>query len=92
MNKILRIKIPFLEMKTLTFCIGIALTCLATSMSAPLENIPVRREKTPNLMEIIDVILNDPEFLSLRTEQQLRVLLIIYDTLEKHLNAAINKD
>ena len=63
-------------MKIFTFHFALAMIYLATSM-------PAQAEKTTNLMEIIEAILNDPEFVALRPEFQLRVLLIIYDMLEK---------
>ncbi len=37
-----------------------------------------------SLMTIIQSILNDPEFLALNTHEQLRILITIYDMLERH--------
>jgi hypothetical protein len=44
------------------------------------------RDESGNLsvMDIIQSILNDPEFLALNSKQQLHVLIIIYDALEAH--------
>ena len=41
-------------------------------------------ETTSSLMNILDAIVNDPEFLQLESRQQLRLLMIIYDMLEAH--------
>jgi len=56
-------------------------------MRAQSDDVEAPSEKTPSLMEIIEAILNDQEFVSLRPQKQLRVLLHIYDILEKHLKA-----
>ena len=46
----------------------------------------VKNETTqPNLMGIIEAILNDPEFVSLMPLQQLRVLVTIHEMLETYL-------
>ncbi len=37
------------------------------------------------LMDIVQSVLNDPEFLTLSSKQQLHVLIVIYDILEGHL-------
>ncbi len=43
-------------------------------------------------METLQTILNDPEFVSLSPQQQLRVLVIMYEMLERHLkNQESNK-
>ena len=41
--------------------------------------------KQPNLMGIIEAILNDPEFASLKPQQQLHVLVVVYEMLETYL-------
>ena len=61
---------------------SLILLCLIGSMSAYI----VKSEtKQPNLMGIIDSILNDPEFLSLKPQQQLHVIVIVYEMLETYL-------
>ena len=37
------------------------------------------------LMEIIQRILEDPEFMALKSQKQLRLLIVIYSILESHL-------
>jgi hypothetical protein len=60
------------------------LLCLIGSMSAFIvEN----ETKQPHLMGIIEAILNDPEFVSLKPQQQLRVLVTIYEMLETYLKS-----
>ena len=44
----------------------------------------------PSLMAIIQSILDDPEFLALNTHQQLKILVTIYDMLERHLKTHHN--
>jgi hypothetical protein len=57
------------------------LLCLVSSMSAFIvEN----ETKQPNLMDIIEAILNDPEFVSLKPQEQLRILIAIYNLLETY--------
>ena len=70
-------------MKIFTCHFVLVLIYLVKLMPTQSENMPVRREKTANLMGIIEAILIDPEFTALSPQQQLRVLLIIYNTLEK---------
>ena len=53
--------------------------------SSPMGN---EREESQNvsLMDIIQSILNDPEFLALSNKQQLHVLIVMYDAIEAHYN------
>jgi len=73
------------EMKVYTLISAFVLICLATSLTVHSQDTFEISEKTPSLMEIINEILNDAEFLSLTPQQQLRVLIHIYDMLEEHL-------
>jgi hypothetical protein len=41
--------------------------------------------KKLTLMDIIQSVLNDPEYLALSSKQQLHVLIVMYDILEDHL-------
>ena len=59
---------------------SLVILCLVGSMSALIgEN----ETKQPNLIGIIEVILNDPEFASLKPQQQFSV--VIYEMLETYL-------
>lgn len=61
---------------------ALILSNLVSSLIAYSEN----DEKQPtSLMGIIEAILNDAEFVSLKPQQQLRVLVVIYELLENHL-------
>ena len=53
--------------------------------SSPMDN---QRDESQNasLMDIIQSILNDPEFLALSNKQQLHVLIVMYDAIEAHYN------
>ena len=56
--------------------------CLVGSLSA---HIGENETEQPSLMGIIEAILNDPEFVSLKPQQQSRVLVAIYEMLETYL-------
>ena len=61
---------------------SLILLCLVGLMSAYM----VKNETIqPNVMGIIEAILNDPEFVSLMPLQQLRVLVTIHEMLETYL-------
>ena len=51
------------------------------------SDISNQRGKTNHsiLMDIIQRVLNDPEFLALGNKQQLHVLIVMYDAIEGHL-------
>ena len=44
-----------------------------------------------SIMDVIQSILDDPEFISLSNEYQLKVLIMIYDILEGHPKVRPNK-
>ena len=79
-------------MKFLTLYFAIGMICLTDLSRAQSAKNAIRRETTPSLIDTIEAILTDPEFQSLRPQQQLRVLLLIYDFLEKHFKNKTNAD
>jgi hypothetical protein len=46
-------------------------------------------ENSFNLMDFLQIILRDPEFLQLDSTQQLNVLFAIYKLLENHFNKKV---
>ena len=73
-------------MNTFTLCFALGLIVLgSSSMILESTDIENRKETSPNSMEILETILNDPEFLSLNSHQQLRVLVIMYEMLERQM-------
>jgi hypothetical protein len=73
-------------MNTFTLCFALSLIVLgSSSIKVESNDIENRKETTPNSMEILEAILNDPEFLSLNSHQQLRVLVIMYEMLDRQM-------
>ena len=58
--------------------------CLAVMVCAEKEDIP--DEEKSIIVEVVHGILNDSSYLALNDEQQLRILIIIYNMLENHLH------
>ena len=62
---------------------------MAFAFAYMVESSPMGNERgesqNVSLMDIIQSILNDPEFLALSNKQKLHVLIAIYDILEGHL-------
>ena len=71
-------------MKTIAFSISLVFIYLATSLRAQVGNTDVATQKMQIVKAIINVILKDPEFVSLQAKQQMRILIIVYDMLEQH--------
>ena len=73
-------------MNTFTLCFTLGLIVLgSSSMIVESKDIENRKEISPNPMDILEAILNDPEFVSLNSHQQLRVLVIMYEMLERNM-------
>ena len=51
------------------------------------KNTAQKNEANLSTMDILQSILSDPEFLALRSQEQLRIWLIIYNILESHYKA-----
>jgi hypothetical protein len=68
---------------TLTFMF----TAFAFALMVETSDISNQRGESNNsiLMDIIQSVLIDPEFLALSSKQQLHVLIVMYDILEGHL-------
>jgi len=68
---------------TLTFML------IAFAFAFMVETSDIRNERGESekltLMDIIQSVLNDPEFLALSSKQQLHVLIVMYDIIEGHL-------
>jgi len=65
----------------------IAFICIALALTSLIERTKAQKEKVENLtlMDVIQNILNEPEFLALSARQQLDVLLVMYTILDNHL-------
>lgn len=72
-------------MKFISILISFALIILVQ------KNMANKEEKSNlTLMDVLQNILNDPEFLALNDKQQLRVLIMIYNYLENFYKAEEN--
>jgi hypothetical protein len=60
----------------------------AFAFMAETTHLSNQRDKSENvsLMDIIQSVLNDPEFLALSSKQQLHVLIVMYNAIEAHYN------
>jgi hypothetical protein len=74
-------------MKYFAFFFALGVLCLVSSIKVKSKDIANNQEKPKSLMETLEAILNDPEFVSLNPQQQLRVLVIMYEILESHLKS-----
>ena len=72
-------------MKFLNFFLAFCLTLLGSSMMMETKDMETQHETNPSLMDTLVTILNDPEFVSLKPQQQIRIVVIIYEILEKRL-------
>jgi hypothetical protein len=54
------------------------------------SNAQKEQASSQSLMDVIQGILDDPEFISLSNEYQLKVLMMIYDILEGHVKVRPN--
>ena len=61
-------------MKCFAFCFAFGLLFLVSSMIVKSKDIALIQEKPKSLMENLEAILNDPEFVSLSPQQQLSVI------------------
>jgi len=48
-------------------------------------------EKNSTIMDVIQNIVNDPEFLALDPRQQLHVLLVMYDILDRYYKSSMTR-
>ena len=62
----------------------ISLAVLATR--AEMEG-SIGSDEQPSMMKLIQSILHDPEFLALNDEQQLRILIIIYEAIQEQFKS-----
>jgi len=60
----------------------------AFAFMAETTHLSNQRDESNNsiMMDIIQSVLNDPEFLALSNKQQLHVLIVMYNALEAHYN------
>ena len=65
----------------------IMLICLAAMLRVNSQD-----EQQTTLMDIFQAILNDPQFLELNNQDQLRLLVMIYNMLESHLKEQENDE
>ncbi len=72
-------------MKFLPFFLAFFSTLLGSSMMIETKDMETQHEANLSLMDTLITILNDPEFVLLEPEQQMRILVIIYAILEKRL-------
>ena len=74
-------------MKSLTFCIAIVMVLLAvSSMSAQSKkSVDLHWGKMSSLREVIQEILNEPKYVSLKPEEKLRILVSMHEFLYKHI-------
>jgi ribosomal protein S15P/S13E len=66
----------------------ILLICLAALLRVNSQDIHFEEQTT--MTDVLQAILNDPQFLALSNQDQLRLLVLIYNTLENHLNEQQN--
>ncbi len=66
------------------------LTMTSRQMAEASVNTEDANNNNMSLNEILQSILSDPEFLALDSQQQLQVLLIIYDMLADHYKKMTN--
>jgi hypothetical protein len=64
------------------FILTITTSLLMVASSPIIEKGKISESK---LMEIIQRILKDPEFMALKPQKQLRLLIVIYNILERHM-------
>jgi hypothetical protein len=57
--------------------------CLVPLVKSKIQDI--KDEEQSSIIKIINAILIDPEYLALNDQQQLRILIIVYNMLERHL-------
>jgi hypothetical protein len=69
----------------------IMLICLAALLSVNSQDIHSDEQQT-TLVDILQAILNDPQFLELSNQDQLRLLVMIYNMLESHLKEQENDE
>jgi len=73
----------------------IGLIFASLTLTFMVERTIAQKEKVtrtnPSIMDVIESILKDPEFLALELKQQLNVLIIIYNMLESHYKARFGK-
>ena len=62
--------------------VSLALTFVVVVETKMAEEEKAKESTGPSLMDVIHGILNDPEFLALSDEDQLKVLIMIYTFLE----------
>ena len=66
----------------------ILLICLAALLRVNSQDIHYEEQTT--MMDVLQAILNDPQFLALSNQDQLRLLVLIYTMLENHLKEQQN--
>ena len=69
----------------------IMLICLAALLRVNSQDIHSHEQQT-TLVDILQAILNDPQFLELSNQDQLRLLVMIYNMLENHLKEQENDE
>ena len=67
----------------------ILLICLAALLRVNSQDIHSQEQQT-TLVDILQAILNDPQFLELSNQDQLRLLVMMYNMLENHLKEQQN--
>jgi len=72
----------------LAFTLTFMFTAFAFAFMVETGDIRNERDKSNNsiLMDIIQSVLSDPEFLALSNKQQVHVLIVMYNAIEAHYN------
>ena len=81
-------------MKLIIFTFNVFLVATIAAKAFDYETSKLEQEKEQaennfNLMDFLQIILKDPEFLQLDSTQQLKVLVAIYNILENRFNKKI---